>query len=263
MCKSREARRTNPPNPPRRDWAWADDVQGCPPPNPEQQPRNAQEWETSRSFPLRRDRVVARDGFEPPTPAFSGQRSTGLSYLATAVSSYRRRLTRSILAAPPNPGVLCAPRSPSRESAGTPNRRETLPGRLDNGRGNPDCPVRLRLRERLAWRSGIESVRISGRNVVQVQLACGVDQAIKDVYARLEPFNQRPNAVTEDGPRSAGMMNRLDRLLRSLVGMEAGVRKVPSFNCVLSEFEIILGGREPVSGETRHRPLRECPRPRG
>ena len=28
--------------------------------------------------------MVARDGFEPPTPAFSGQRSTKLSYLATS-----------------------------------------------------------------------------------------------------------------------------------------------------------------------------------
>ena len=30
----------------------------------------------------RLDFMVARDGFEPPTPAFSGQRSTKLSYLA-------------------------------------------------------------------------------------------------------------------------------------------------------------------------------------
>ena len=176
--------------------------------------------------------VVARDGFEPPTPAFSGQRSTGLSYLATAVSSYRRRLTRSILAAPPKPRVLCALRSPSRQPAGRPNRRETLLGRLGNGGGDPDGPFGLRLRERLARRSGIESVRMSGRNVVEVQFACGVYQAIKDVYARLEPFNQRPNAVTEDGPRSASMMNRLDPLLRCQVGMEAGVRTVPSFKCV-------------------------------
>ena len=263
MCTSREAHGTNCPNLRRRNRAWADEVQGCPPLNPDEPPRNAEEQRTSCWLLLRWDRVVARDGFEPPTPAFSGQRSTGLSYLATAVSSYRRRLTRSILAAPPKPGVLCAPRSPSRQPAGRPNRRETLPGRLDNGRGDPDCPFGLRLRERLAWRSGIESVRITGRNVVEVQLACGVDQEIKDVYARLEPFNQRPNAVTEDGPRSAGMMNRFDRLLRCLVGMEAGVRKVPPFKCVSSEFEIILGRRQPVSSETLHRPLRECPRPRG
>ena len=251
------------PTPPRRNGAWAGHLQACPPRNPEKQSRNAEERRTSRWFLLGWDRVVARDGFEPPTPAFSGQRSTGLSYLASVVSSYRRRLTRSILAAPPKPGVLCTLRSPSRQPAVRPNRRETLLGRLDNGRGDPDCPFRLRLRERRARRSGLESVRILGRNVVEVQLACGVDQAIKDVYARLELFNQRPNAVTEDGPRSAGMMIRLDRLLRRLVGMEAGVRKVPPSKCVSSEFEIILGGPEPVSGETRDRPLGECPRPRG